>query len=149
MEPSQALAIEPLVPHWESALATGRNFNSKGQLLSKGTWRTATFVLALGAAVIPASGSSASAVAHETYRTSCLKNDCVRFVCDELGQSCLLLGYFDRREEVRPACNEYNETMNSFTPPPRDCENEYGNKGPYYHYRNHFDPDNDYEEYSN
>jgi hypothetical protein len=106
--------------------------------------KVAALALVLGVAEIGASGSSAAADPNETYRTNCRGNDCVRFLCDEVGHNCLLLGYFDRREEGRPACNEFGKKPDS----PRECENEdYGNNGPHYHYTNHFDSDNDYYNY--
>src|ERR1700678_2457211 len=104
----------------------------------------------MGAPQIAIAGTSAQASAHETYRTSCRGNDCVRFLSDERGQDCFLVGYFDRREEGRPVCNEYSVKRAASPQPLRDCENDvYSNNGPRYHYKNHFDPDNDYEEYPN
>jgi hypothetical protein len=111
------------------------------------TLRKAIFALALGSLEIMISGTSAKANAHETYRTSCNGNDCVRYLCDDGGRDCFLIGYFDRRDEGRPVCNEFREEPDSLLAPPRDCHNEYGSTGARYHYRNHFDPDNDYNEY--
>jgi hypothetical protein len=74
----------------------------------------------------------------------------MRFLCDEVGQYCFLLGYFDRRDDGRQARSEYGGKPASLNAPQRDYDNDdYGNNGPRYHYKNHFDPDNDYDDYMN
>ena len=122
----------------------------KGKALLASISRTAMFALAMGAVAIAAPGGSATADPYETYRTSCRSNDCVRFLCDEMGRNCFLLGYFDRREEAHQARDEYQNMPNSSYAPPHDGDRyNYGNNAPHYHYTNHFDPDNDYDDYMN
>jgi hypothetical protein len=108
----------------------------------------AIFVLALVGMGLGDSAGRAIAGTDETYRTSCRGRDCVRFLCDEVGQDCFFLGYFDRSEESRKPRNEFGAAPEtSAEAQPGYGSGNYGNSEPDYHYTNHFDPDNDYDEH--
>jgi hypothetical protein len=85
----------------------------------------------------------------DTFRTACFKDDCVRYLCNDVGQDCLRLGYFARRDEERQDLPEYNADPAPAAAPKDEDSNAFGAPAPKYHYINHFDPDNDYVEYPN
>jgi hypothetical protein len=106
----------------------------------------ATVLAGAAGLVIAASAVAAPNYARPSayrYRTSCYSNDCVRFLCDEGGRDCFLIGYFDKREDIHPALPEWGDHPG---PPPPEFH-YYGYTGPHYHYKNVFDPDNDYDAY--
>ncbi|HEX4160693.1 MAG TPA: hypothetical protein VHY79_19655 [Rhizomicrobium sp.] len=114
------------------------------------TFKSIAVATALGWGAMAAAAPASA----ETYRTSCYGDDCMRLQCDDWGRDCVRLGYFDRYASPAAAPDEYytqsyREYPDSYYgPPPPDPDDDYdSDNGLYYHYRNHFDPDNDYDEY--
>jgi hypothetical protein len=115
--------------------------------LPANTFEIAIFTLTLASAGMMAHSEASPADASETYRTSCRGNDCVRYLCDTMGGDCFLLGYFDRREEIHQDRTEYGTTPDvPGTAIPDSGAGQTRHSEPHYHYKNHFDPDNDYDD---
>jgi hypothetical protein len=101
------------------------------------TLKTAAIAALLGLGIAGTSGTSASAY---TIKTKCYGDDCVRMQCNNYGYDCFRIGYFDGGDYDRPY--GYTRTY-TYTYPAHDgYYDAYG----VYHYRNHFDYDNDSDE---
>ena len=109
-------------------------------------WKSAATALLLAAGAVSASPHSASA---DVFKTSCYKDNCVRFECDDQGRDCFRLGYFarDTYDLAYPHCYYENNGAASGGSGrgPTGCGS---GPSPHYHYLDHFDSDDDYAEYS-
>jgi hypothetical protein len=103
------------------------------------TLKTTAIAALLGLGVAGANGSSAAAY---TIKTRCNGDDCVRMQCNNYGDDCFRIGYFDRGDYDRPY--GYTRTY-TYYPYSYDYDNGYYRDydTPY---RNHFDYDNNYDE---
>ncbi|MGH6877786.1 MAG: hypothetical protein ACREHV_10480 [Rhizomicrobium sp.] len=105
-------------------------------------------------AVLAGAGAGATAVSADPappdlFKTSCYKEDCVRVECDNQGENCFRLGYFarDSYDLTAPYCYHanYGAPSGGIGPGGIGCGS---GPAPHYHYLNHFDPDNDFNEFA-
>jgi hypothetical protein len=82
------------------------------------TLKTTALAALLGLGVAGASGTAASAY---TIRTRCYGDDCVRLQCNNFGDECFRIGYFDRGDYYRSDYYApYSYTTRTYTYYPGD-----------------------------
>ena len=104
------------------------------------TLKTAAMAALLGLGV---TGTSSTAASAYTIRTRCDGDACVRMQCDNYGDNCYRTGNYQRDDYDQPY--GYSRTY-TYYPYSYDFDEGYYRDYDGYHYRNHYDYDNDYNE---